>query len=74
THDPNLGKGVPCLPGGTIEYPKPLRLPINTMICYDALRERTLVFSSTVDTMWTPFQRSNRLSRSGTWVSGQGYC
>ena len=24
THDPNLGKGVPYLSGGTTEYPKPL--------------------------------------------------
>ena len=34
------------------------------MICYDTLRGCPLVFLFTVDTMWTPFQRSDRLSRS----------
>eukprot|EP01037_Dinobryon_pediforme_P001387 gene1387-1408_t len=55
THDPNLGKVVRGLLQATPGYPKPLRLPTNTMVCYDALRRHSLDFPITVDTMWTPF-------------------
>ena len=74
TLDPNLGKVACGLLWSTPPYPASLRLPRNTIACYDTPREGALRLSPTVDTMWTPFSRCHQSSRSPSWARAVGYC